>query len=129
MKKMILILLAVVMVLSTVVVTVSAAEESKEDYYNQIADLLTRINNALKAGNIEEAELLLKELRILVYRCARYLVSINEFDGKILEVMDHVEKAVEVGTEIDKEIAEADEIAAEVLLIKTPTPEPEGQHS
>ena len=133
MKKTVLILLAVMVMLFAVTVVTASAEESKTDYYDQIADLVARISAALKAGNQKEAEDLLELLRALIYRCGRYLVSIGEYDSRILQVLDIAQKAVEAGgAEAEGESFEDSvALAAEVLLdTEKPTPVvPEGLHS
>ena len=97
---------------------------SKSEYYDAIELRLKNIAEALKAQDKETANKQMDELRQIVYRCARYLADIKEYDWRILYIITYTEEAFKEGADIDKEIEEARLLACQILmpsLCPTPT--------
>ena len=78
-------------------------------------ELLENIEKALKEGDTEEAEKLLKELRIKVYLCAKFLAANGEYDARIMQVISLVDKAIDE-KDYTEFVEEARDVAGAVLL-------------
>lgn len=114
MKKTAIIIVLLCALLFSVFAAASAAD-NKEDYYTEIDELLAKVEKALKEGNTEEAEKLLKELRIKVYLCAKFLAANGEYDARIMQVISLVDKAIDEKEYTDF-IDEARDVTGAVLL-------------
>ena len=113
MKKTVIILLALVIMLFAFATAASA--ESKPEYYAEISGCIARIQAGLDKGDIDAAKAAMKDLRSVVYRCARYLVLIKSYDSRILDVINIAGKAFE-NADYKKYLGEADALAFEILM-------------
>ena len=128
MKKAIIVVFCLSVALFAITAVVSAAE-TKEEYYNEINELLMKIRAALASGDMDEARRLLGLLREKVYECGTYLVLHNEYDPQLLDIINKINEAIE-SKNYEALIESADELAAEILLDKDAPPVPEvPQHS
>ena len=115
--KKIAIILTLACVLFFVAVSVSSAADTKEEYYREIESILLKIEENLMKGDRVEAQKWASELRACVYRCARFLAQINEYDSRIMMVINLAEQAFK-GNDVHYYIIGARDTAALVLLGK-----------
>ena len=120
MKKALLIMICLLAAIFAVTAVASAAS-SKEGYYNEISGLLSNIRTALDNGDTAAAQTALGQLRSKVYECASFLIKINSYDIRILNVAAQAEEALRSSDYADK-LSAADALAYEILIGKTPEP-------
>lgn len=92
MKKLAIIICLLSIALFAAVSVVSAAD-TKEEYYEEIHDVLAKIQENLLKDDRAEAEKWMQELRLIVYRCARFLLDRKEYDARIMYVITYAARA------------------------------------
>ena len=112
-KATIIFVLLSVMLLS--VVAVANASDTKEDYYLEITCSLSKIEYGLMHEDREGALEEMKNLRDIIYRTARYLAEIQEYDVRIMQVLTYANRAF-TNEDVIKYITLARNTASQVLL-------------
>ena len=102
---------------------------SKAEFYYAIELRLNTIKQALANNNLQEAEKAFEELRLIVYRCARFLADHTEYDVRIMNVVVWSKASFEQGANYNKLLEDARILACQILMDKCTGPETPGDYS
>ena len=89
---------------------------SKQDYYLIIDNRLTLIEEALNKNELETANKLLEELRLIVYRCMRFLAANNSYDARMMNVYAYAAEAFEENADYPADLQRSRLLACAILL-------------
>lgn len=131
MKKVLVIVLLIAMLFAAVSVA-SADPETKEEFYEEIDGLLTKIQESLFAEDYESAKMWYDQLVILCQKCGVFLSKIGEYDVRLQAVVEYARKALNSGNanDIVKFLTFANKANALVLMgTEDPEVESESSHS